>query len=94
MDGNGVKGVWSGRQRVIEPLMVGKKSRQQGELGIRVRRCERQVLGFFKQKADSPSAFQIFDPVSASDAGDYTCEAQNGYGSPMRSDTLHMEAGE
>uniref|UniRef100_A0A8D0IAE7 Junctional adhesion molecule A n=2 Tax=Sus scrofa TaxID=9823 RepID=A0A8D0IAE7_PIG len=36
----------------------------------------------------------IFDPVSASDAGDYTCEAQNGYGSPMRSDTVHMEAAE
>uniref|UniRef100_A0A8C9BL30 Junctional adhesion molecule A n=1 Tax=Phocoena sinus TaxID=42100 RepID=A0A8C9BL30_PHOSS len=34
----------------------------------------------------------IFDPVSASDAGDYTCEAQNGYGSPMKSDTVHMDA--
>ncbi|XP_068397209.1 junctional adhesion molecule A [Eschrichtius robustus] len=36
----------------------------------------------------------IFDPMSASDAGDYTCEAQNGYGSPMKSDTVHMDAAE
>ncbi|XP_057584642.1 junctional adhesion molecule A isoform X3 [Hippopotamus amphibius kiboko] len=36
----------------------------------------------------------IFDPVSASDVGDYTCEAQNGYGSPMKSDTVHMDAAE
>lgn len=33
-----------------------------------------------------------FDPVSASDTGDFTCEAQNGYESPMRSDTVHMDA--
>ncbi|XP_034865859.1 junctional adhesion molecule A isoform X3 [Mirounga leonina] len=35
----------------------------------------------------------VFDPVSASDTGGYTCQAQNGYGDPMRSDTVHMEAG-
>ncbi|XP_055258527.1 junctional adhesion molecule A [Moschus berezovskii] len=34
----------------------------------------------------------IFDPVSASDTGDFTCEAQNGYESPVRSDTVHMDA--
>ncbi|XP_040086023.1 junctional adhesion molecule A [Oryx dammah] len=34
----------------------------------------------------------IFDPVSASDTGDFTCEAQNGYQSPMKSDTVHMDA--
>uniref|UniRef100_A0A7N5JUK8 Junctional adhesion molecule A n=1 Tax=Ailuropoda melanoleuca TaxID=9646 RepID=A0A7N5JUK8_AILME len=34
----------------------------------------------------------VFDPVSASDTGDYMCQAQNGYGSPMRSDAVHMEA--
>ncbi|CAI9151179.1 unnamed protein product [Rangifer tarandus platyrhynchus] len=33
-----------------------------------------------------------FDPVSASDTGDFTCEAQNGYESPMRSDIVHMDA--
>ncbi|KAB1260559.1 Junctional adhesion molecule A [Camelus dromedarius] len=59
-----------------------------------VRRHKRQVLGFFKQEANMFSALQIFNPVSAFDAGDYTCEAQNGYGSPMRSDTVHMEAAE
>ena len=73
---------------------MGKKSKQQGNLGVRVRRQKRQVLGFFKQEANSSSALQIFDPMSASDAGDYTCEAQNGYGSPMKSDTVHMDAGE
>ncbi|XP_034865856.1 junctional adhesion molecule A isoform X1 [Mirounga leonina] len=36
----------------------------------------------------------VFDPVSASDTGGYTCQAQNGYGDPMRSDTVHMEAAE
>lgn len=40
------------------------------------------------------SALQVFDPVSASDTGEYTCQAQNGYGSPVRSDPLRMEAGE
>ncbi|KAI4590502.1 hypothetical protein MJG53_001551 [Ovis ammon polii x Ovis aries] len=34
----------------------------------------------------------IFDPVSASDTGDFTCEAQNGYQSPVKSDTVHMDA--
>ncbi|XP_069402474.1 junctional adhesion molecule A [Ovis canadensis] len=34
----------------------------------------------------------IFDPVSASDTGDFTCEAQNGYQSPVKSDTMHMDA--
>lgn len=36
----------------------------------------------------------VFDPVSASDTGEYTCQAQNGYGSPVRSDPLRMEAAE
>lgn len=73
---------------------MGKKGKQEGNLGIGIRRHKRQVLGFFKQEANSSSALQVFDPVSASDAGDYTCEAQNGYGSPMKSDTVHMDAGE
>lgn len=34
----------------------------------------------------------IFDPVSASDTGDFTCQAQNGYASPVKSDTVHMDA--
>ncbi|KAM7246897.1 hypothetical protein CapIbe_003195 [Capra ibex] len=34
----------------------------------------------------------IFDPVSASDTGDFTCEARNGYQSPVKSDTVHMDA--
>ncbi|XP_008578458.1 PREDICTED: junctional adhesion molecule A [Galeopterus variegatus] len=34
----------------------------------------------------------VFDPVSASDTGEYTCQAQNGYGTPMMSDAVRMEA--
>ncbi|XP_023377265.1 junctional adhesion molecule A [Pteropus vampyrus] len=34
----------------------------------------------------------VFDPVSASDTGEYTCQAQNGYGTPVRSDPVHMQA--
>ncbi|XP_048212869.1 junctional adhesion molecule A [Perognathus longimembris pacificus] len=34
----------------------------------------------------------IFDPVTASDTGEYKCEARNGYGVAMLSDTAHMEA--
>lgn len=40
------------------------------------------------------SSLQVFDPVSAWDTGEYTCEAQNGYGMPMRSEAVRMEAGE
>ncbi|XP_039102387.1 junctional adhesion molecule A isoform X2 [Hyaena hyaena] len=35
----------------------------------------------------------VFDPVSAFDTGEYTCQAQNGYGTPMRSEAVRMEAG-
>ncbi|XP_054443855.1 junctional adhesion molecule A [Pteronotus mesoamericanus] len=34
----------------------------------------------------------IFDPVSAFDTAEYTCEARNGYGMPMMSDAVRMEA--
>lgn len=34
----------------------------------------------------------VFDPVSAFDTGDYYCMAQNGFGSPMKSDAMHMDA--
>ncbi|XP_070251909.1 junctional adhesion molecule A [Myotis yumanensis] len=34
----------------------------------------------------------VFDPVSASDTGEYSCQAQNGYGTPMMSDAVRMEA--
>ncbi|XP_045311211.1 junctional adhesion molecule A isoform X1 [Leopardus geoffroyi] len=36
----------------------------------------------------------VFDPVSAWDTGEYTCEARNGYGMPMRSEAVRMEAAE
>ncbi|XP_042637829.1 junctional adhesion molecule A [Orycteropus afer afer] len=36
----------------------------------------------------------IFDPLSTFDTGAYSCQAQNGFGSPMRSDAVHMEAAE
>ncbi|XP_047561782.1 junctional adhesion molecule A isoform X4 [Lutra lutra] len=36
----------------------------------------------------------VFNPVSASDTGEYMCQAQNGYGTPMRSDAVRMEAAE
>uniref|UniRef100_A0A8C9D8L8 Junctional adhesion molecule A n=1 Tax=Panthera leo TaxID=9689 RepID=A0A8C9D8L8_PANLE len=36
----------------------------------------------------------VFDPVSAWDTGKYTCEARNGYGMPMRSEAVRMEAAE
>ncbi|XP_066227384.1 junctional adhesion molecule A [Saccopteryx leptura] len=34
----------------------------------------------------------VFDAVSASDTGEYTCQAQNGYGAPVMSDAFRMEA--
>ncbi|KAG8507792.1 Junctional adhesion molecule A, partial [Galemys pyrenaicus] len=34
----------------------------------------------------------IFDPLLAADSGDYSCLAHNGFGSPMKSDVMHMEA--
>ncbi|XP_045694640.1 junctional adhesion molecule A [Phyllostomus hastatus] len=34
----------------------------------------------------------VFDPVSASDSGEYSCEARNGVGVPMTSDAVRMEA--
>lgn len=37
---------------------------------------------------------QVFDPLSASDTGEYSCEARNGYGTPMTSNAVRMEAGE
>uniref|UniRef100_A0A673UB83 Junctional adhesion molecule A n=1 Tax=Suricata suricatta TaxID=37032 RepID=A0A673UB83_SURSU len=36
----------------------------------------------------------VFDPVSAYDTGEYTCQAQNGYGTPTRSEAVRMEAAE
>ncbi|XP_037362553.1 junctional adhesion molecule A [Talpa occidentalis] len=36
----------------------------------------------------------IFDPVTAADTGDYFCLAQNGQGSPMKSEIVRMEAAE
>ncbi|KAM5237513.1 junctional adhesion molecule A [Ctenodactylus gundi] len=33
-----------------------------------------------------------FKPVTASDSGVYTCQAQNGVGNPMRSDAVRMDA--
>uniref|UniRef100_A0A8C0NSS5 Junctional adhesion molecule A n=2 Tax=Canis lupus familiaris TaxID=9615 RepID=A0A8C0NSS5_CANLF len=36
----------------------------------------------------------VFDPVSAFDTGEYICQAQNGYGTPMRSEAVRMEAAE
>ncbi|XP_006861825.1 PREDICTED: junctional adhesion molecule A [Chrysochloris asiatica] len=35
-----------------------------------------------------------FDPLSAVDTGAYSCQAQNGVGSPVRSDAVRMEAAE
>lgn len=34
----------------------------------------------------------VFDPLSAFDSGDYSCEARNGVGTPMRSEAVRMEA--
>ncbi|XP_055993819.1 junctional adhesion molecule A [Sorex fumeus] len=36
----------------------------------------------------------VFDPLTAFDSGDYSCEARNGVGSPMVSEVVHMEAAE
>lgn len=72
----------------------GREHRQHGELGRRTKRPRRQALGLFEQDGGVLSAFQVFDPVSAYDTGEYTCQAQNGYGTPMMSDGVRMEAGE
>ncbi|XP_023555607.1 junctional adhesion molecule A [Octodon degus] len=34
----------------------------------------------------------VFSPLTASDTGEYTCQAQNGYGQPARSEAVRMEA--
>lgn len=34
----------------------------------------------------------IFNPLTAADTGEYTCQAQNGFGTPARSDGVRMEA--
>ncbi|XP_013377973.1 PREDICTED: junctional adhesion molecule A isoform X1 [Chinchilla lanigera] len=34
----------------------------------------------------------IFSPLTAADTGEYTCQAQNGFGQPMRSEGVRMEA--
>ncbi|XP_063109607.1 junctional adhesion molecule A isoform X1 [Cavia porcellus] len=34
----------------------------------------------------------IFSPLTTADTGEYTCQAQNGFGNPMRSDSVHMDA--
>lgn len=34
----------------------------------------------------------VFSPLTATDTGEYTCQAQNGFGNPMRSDSVRMDA--
>uniref|UniRef100_A0A2K6STW9 Junctional adhesion molecule A n=1 Tax=Saimiri boliviensis boliviensis TaxID=39432 RepID=A0A2K6STW9_SAIBB len=34
----------------------------------------------------------VFDPVSASDTGEYSCQAENGYGTAVKSNAVRMEA--
>nr|KAF6413160.1 F11 receptor [Molossus molossus] len=41
---------------------------------------------------DTKTGELVFDPVSASDTGEYACQAQNGHGAPMMSDSVRMEA--
>lgn len=41
---------------------------------------------------DPKSGDLVFDPVSAFDSGEYYCQAQNGYGTAMRSEAVRMEA--
>ncbi|KAM7054089.1 junctional adhesion molecule A isoform 1-T2 [Molossus nigricans] len=41
---------------------------------------------------DTKTGELVFDPVSASDTGEYACQAQNGHGTPMMSDSVRMEA--
>lgn len=90
MNGIGVKGV--GQGTVLEALEVGRKSKQPGEPGPGARR---QKAGRLASSSRKPICFlQVFDPVSTFDTGEYTCQAQNGYGTPVRSDAVRMEAGE
>ncbi|XP_064138904.1 junctional adhesion molecule A [Loxodonta africana] len=41
---------------------------------------------------DQKTGELIFDPLSAFDTGAYSCQAQNGFGSPAMSDAVRMEA--
>ncbi|NWJ01964.1 JAM1 protein, partial [Crypturellus undulatus] len=41
---------------------------------------------------DSTTGVLTFEPVSAFDTGDYSCEASNNVGSPQKSDAVRMEA--
>ncbi|EHB13833.1 Junctional adhesion molecule A [Heterocephalus glaber] len=34
----------------------------------------------------------IFSPLTTADSGEYTCQAQNGFGTPMKSDSISMKA--
>ncbi|KAM8986358.1 uncharacterized protein PRD47_018574 [Ara ararauna] len=43
---------------------------------------------------DTATGELVFQPLSSSDSGDYSCEASNNVGSPQRSDAIHMEASE
>ncbi|KAM9514771.1 junctional adhesion molecule A, partial [Guaruba guarouba] len=43
---------------------------------------------------DTATGELVFQPLSSSDSGDYSCEASNNVGSPQRSDAIHMEATE
>ena len=65
-------------------LDVGRKTHKKPKVGPRLLRPGSQRF----------SSFQVFDPVSASDTGEYICQAQNGYGTSKRSDAVRMEAGE
>ncbi|NWU73609.1 JAM1 protein, partial [Pterocles burchelli] len=41
---------------------------------------------------DAATGELIFEPLSAFDSGDYTCEATNNVGSPQKSSAVRMEA--
>lgn len=41
---------------------------------------------------DPKSGDLIFDPVTAFDSGEYYCQAQNGFGTPMKSEAVRMDA--
>lgn len=80
-----------GRDTGAEALKVGRRDSSKARWALGSRDIKGRHVALERDRWFS--ALQVFDPVSASDTGEYSCQAQNGYGTPMMSDAVRMEAG-